>query len=147
MSKKSDKSAGWVSFDPNLKIVDCTVRDGGLINDHKFEEGFFRKVYDTCVASGIDYMEVGYKADKKLFSGNDNGPWKFSSEEDIRREVGDNDTKLKLCAMADIGRTDYHNDILPCAESALDMIRVATYIHQLPAAFDIVKDAKDKGWV
>jgi 4-hydroxy 2-oxovalerate aldolase len=146
MSKKSDKSAGWVSFDPDLKIVDCTVRDGGLINAHNFEEGFFKKVYDTCVAGGIDYMEVGYKADKKLFTGNENGPWKFSSEEDVRREVGENDTKLKLCAMADIGRTDYHNDILPCEESALDMIRVATYIHQLPAAFDIVKDAKDKGY-
>ena len=58
MSKKSDKSAGWVSFDPDLKIVDCTVRDGGLINNHNFEEGFFKKVYDTCVAGGIDYMET-----------------------------------------------------------------------------------------
>jgi 4-hydroxy 2-oxovalerate aldolase len=91
-------------------------------------------------------MEVGYKADRKLFSGDENGPWKFSSEEDIRREVGDNDTKLKLCAMADTGRTDYHNDILPREESVLDLIRVATYIHQLPAALEIVKDAKDKGY-
>ena len=29
MSKKSDKSAGWISFDPDLKIVDCTVRGAG----------------------------------------------------------------------------------------------------------------------
>jgi len=140
MSKNTDKSAGWVSFDPNLKIVDCTVRDGGLINAHKFEEGFFKKVYDTCVAGGIDYMEVGYKADRKLFSIDDNGPWKFSSEDDIRREVGENDTKLKLCAMADTGRTNL-DDILPREESVLDLIRVATYIHQIPAALDIVKDA------
>ncbi len=146
MSKKLDKSAGWITFDPELKIVDCTVRDGGLINAHKFEDGFFKKIYDTCVAGGIDYMEVGYKADRKLFTGDDNGPWKFSSEEDIRREVGENDTKLKLCAMADAGRTDYHNDILPRDESVLDLIRVATYIHQLPAALEIVKDAKDKGY-
>ncbi len=146
MSKKLDKSAGWITFDPELKIIDCTVRDGGLINAHKFEDGFFKKIYDTCVAGGIDYMEVGYKADRKLFTGDDNGPWKFSSEEDIRREVGENDTKLKLCAMADTGRTDYHNDILPRDESVLDLIRVATYIHQLPAALEIVKDAKDKGY-
>lgn len=145
-SKATDKSAGWVTFDPNLKIVDCTVRDGGLINNHHFEEGFFKKVYDTCVAGGIDYMEVGYKADRKLFAGNEFGPWKFSSEEDLRREVGENDTNLKLCAMADAGRTDCHNDILPREESVLDLIRVATYIHQLPAALDMVKDAKGKGY-
>jgi hypothetical protein len=68
-SESIDKSAGWVTFDPNLKILDCTVRDGGLCNNHQFAEGFFKSIYDTCVASGIDYMEVGYKADKKLFAG------------------------------------------------------------------------------
>jgi len=145
MSEQIDKSAGWVTFDPELKIVDCTVRDGGLINAHQFENGFFKKVYDTCVESGIDYMEVGYKADKKLFSTKDNGPWKFSTEEDIRREVGENDSNLKLCVMADAGRTNL-DDLLPRKESVLDMIRVATYVHQLPAALEIVKDAKQKGY-
>jgi len=145
MKEQTDKSAGWVTFDPELKIVDCTVRDGGLINAHRFENGFFKKVYDTCVKSGIDYMEVGYKADKKLFSVKENGPWKFSSEEDIRREVGENDSNLKLCAMADAGRTNL-DDLLPRKESVLDMIRVATYVHQLPAALEIVKDAKQKGY-
>ncbi|MDF7801600.1 aldolase catalytic domain-containing protein [Pontiellaceae bacterium B1224] len=145
MSEAIDKSAGWVTFDPNLKIIDCTVRDGGLCNAHKFKDGFFKGVYDSCVAGGIDYMEVGYKADKKLFPGDANGPWKFSSEEDIRRELGENDSSLKLCAMADTGRTNL-DDILPKSESVLDMIRVATYIHQIPAALKIVKDAKDKGY-
>jgi len=145
MNEQTDKSAGWVTFDPKLKIVDCTVRDGGLINAHQFENGFFKKVYDTCVDSGIDYMEVGYKADKKLFSAKENGPWKFSTEEDIRREVGENDSNLKLCVMADAGRTNL-DDLLPRKESVLDLIRVATYVHQLPAALEIVKDAKQKGY-
>ncbi len=145
MTEQNDKSAGWVTFDPDLKVVDCTVRDGGLCNAHQFEDGFFKGVYEACAAGGIDYMEVGYKADKKLFPGNENGPWKFSSEEDLRREVGDNDTSLKLCAMADTGRTNL-DDILPKKDSVLDLIRVATYIHQIPAALEIVKDAKNKGY-
>ncbi|MCK5676677.1 MAG: nucleoid-structuring protein H-NS, partial [Verrucomicrobia bacterium] len=145
MSEATDKSAGWVTFDPNLKIVDCTVRDGGLINAHKFEDGFFKKVYDTCVTGGIDYMEIGYKADKALFAGTGCGPWKYSDEEDIRREVGDNSAGIKLSVMADTGRTN-PSDILPKSESVIDLIRVATYIHQLPAALDLVKDAKDKGY-
>lgn len=141
----TDKSAGWVTFDPNLKILDCTVRDGGLCNNHVFEDGFFKKIYDACVAGGIDYMEVGYKADKKLFAGTGCGPWKYSDEEDIRREVDDNPTGLKLCAMADTGRTN-PSDLLPKSESVLDLIRVATYIHQIPSALEIVKDAKQKGY-
>ena len=48
--------------------------------------------------------------------------------------------------MADAERTDYHEDILPCDESVLDMIRTATYIHQIPTALDMIKDAHDKGY-
>jgi 4-hydroxy 2-oxovalerate aldolase len=144
-SEPSDKSAGWVTFDPNLKILDCTVRDGGLCNQHQFPEGFFGDIYKTCVDAGIDYMEVGYKADKGLFAGKGFGPWKYCDEEDIRREVGDNDTGLKLSVMADTGRTN-PSDILPRSESVIDLIRVATYIHQIPAALELVRDAKQKGY-
>jgi len=144
-SEPTDKSAGWVTFDPNLKILDCTVRDGGLCNNHQFPEGFFGNIYKTCVEAGIDYMEVGYKADKALFAGKGFGPWKYCDEEDIRREVGDNDTGLKLSVMADTGRTN-PSDLLPCSESVIDLVRVATYIHQIPAALEIVKDAKQKGY-
>jgi 4-hydroxy 2-oxovalerate aldolase len=48
--------------------------------------------------------------------------------------------------MADAERTDYHEDILPKDKSVLDMIRVATYIHQIPVAVDMIKDAHDKGY-
>lgn len=144
-SEAVDKSAGWVTFDPNLKILDCTVRDGGLCNNHVFPEGFFGDVYKTCVDAGIDYMEVGYKADKALFAGKGFGPWKYCEEEDIRREVGDNDSNMKLSVMADTGRTN-PSDILPKSESVIDLIRVATYIHQIPAALELVQDAKQKGY-
>ena len=144
-SERRDKGGGWGTFDPNLKIMDCTVRDGGLCNQHQFPEGFFGDIYKTCVAAGIDYMEVGYKADKKLFAGKGFGPWKYCDEEDIRREVGDNNTSLKLSVMADTGRTN-PSDFLPRSESVIDMIRVATYIHQIPAALELVRDAKQKGY-
>ena len=54
--------APWITYRPELKVLDCTIRDGGLINDHCFEDGFVKAVYETCVAAGIDYMEIGYKA-------------------------------------------------------------------------------------
>jgi 4-hydroxy 2-oxovalerate aldolase len=139
-------SAPWITYRPELKVLDCTIRDGGLINDHVFDEALVRAVYRTCVDAGIDYMELGYKGSKKLFARSRFGSWKFSDEDDIRRIVGDNDTKLKLAAMADAEKTDYHEDILPKSQSVLDVIRVATYVHQIPVAVDMIRDAADKGY-
>lgn len=136
----------WVSFRSEITLLDCTIRDGGLMNDHAFNDETVKAVYNACVQAGIDYMELGYKGSKKIFSPDEFGRWKFCAEEDIRRIVGENDTSLKLSVMADAERTDYHTDILPKEESVLDMIRVASYIHQIPTALDMIKDAHDKGY-
>jgi 4-hydroxy 2-oxovalerate aldolase len=48
--------------------------------------------------------------------------------------------------MADAEKTNYHQDILPHEDSVIDLIRVATYIHQIPLAVDMIKDAHDKGY-
>ena len=136
----------WVSYRPEIKIFDCTVRDGGLMSDHHFDDEMVRAVYAACVDGGVDYMELGYKASNRIFAPSEYGRWKFCSEEDVRRIVGENDTPLKLSVMADAERTDYHEDILPSDQSVLDVIRVATYIHQIPVALDMIKDAHDKGY-
>ena len=116
------------------------------MNDHKFDDEVVKAVYDACVEAGIDYMEIGYKGSKKLFVPAKFGDFKFCDEDHMRRIVGDNDTPLKLAAMADAEKTDYHEDILPADKSVLDVIRVATYVHQLPVAVDMIKDAADKGY-
>jgi 4-hydroxy 2-oxovalerate aldolase len=138
--------APWITFRPEIKVLDCTIRDGGLIIDHAFEDGFVKAVYQTCVDAGIDYMEIGYKASKRQFAGGKSGAWRFCEEDDLRRIVGDNPTALKLSAMADAGKCDWRTDILPKDKSVLDMIRVACYVHQIPEAVDMIKDAHDKGY-
>lgn len=144
--KIKNSNDSWVTYRPEIKVIDCTVRDGGLMNDHKFDDAFVKAVYTTCVAAGVDYMELGYKASRKIFSPAEHGTWRFCDEDDIRRIVGDNKAALKLCVMADAERTDYHTDILPKDKSVIDCIRVATYIHQIPTAIDMINDAHDKGY-
>ncbi|MBI2844332.1 MAG: aldolase catalytic domain-containing protein [Armatimonadetes bacterium] len=143
--KKSSKDS-WVTYRPEIKILDCTIRDGGLINDHQFDDGFVRCVYQTCLAAGIDAMEFGYKADKKIFAPSQYGDWKYCDEDTLRRIVDDNPTDLKISVMTDAERTDYHTDVLPKSESVIDIVRVATYIHQIPTALDMIKDAHEKGY-
>lgn len=144
---ESKKPAGkWVSYRPEIKVLDCTIRDGGLMNDSNFDDATVKAVYDACVAGGVDYMEIGYKNAQRLFAPNRYGCWRHCKEEDIRRIVGENDTSLKLSAMADAEKCDYKTDILPSEHSPLDLIRVACYIHQIPLALDMIKDCHDKGY-
>ncbi len=66
-STRITKQGDWVTYRPDIKVLDCTIRDGGLMNDHKFDHEFVKAVYKACVDAGIDYMELGYKASKKDF--------------------------------------------------------------------------------
>lgn len=123
----------------DIKVLDATIRDGGLCNNFHFSDEFVRELYHTNIKSGIDYMEFGYKASKSMFSTEEFGKWKFCEEEDLRAIVGDNPFDLKIAVMADVGRCDYKTDFLPKSESVIDMVRVACYIHQLPAAIDMIE--------
>jgi 4-hydroxy 2-oxovalerate aldolase len=136
----------WGSDRLEIKIIDCTVRNGGLMNNHKFDDETVKAIYLACIDARIDYMELGYINSKRIFSSDEWGAWQFCREDDIRRIVGENDTTLKLSAMANAEKSDYREDILPCDQSVLDTIRVATYIHQIPLAIDMIKDAHDKGY-
>ena len=139
-------SAPWITYRPELKVLDCTIRDGGLCNDHGFEDGFVKAVYEACVAAGIDYMELGYKSSKRIFAQDKFGVWKFCDEADLRRIVGDNPTPLKLAVMIDAGKCDWKTDVLPKKDSVLDLIRVAFYANQVSEAVDMINDAFQKGY-
>lgn len=133
----------------DVLILDATLRDGGLVNDHHFEDGFVREIYRANAAAGVDYMEFGYRADKKQFSPEKYGKWKFTSDEDIRATVGDFDVggkAPKISIMVDVGRCDYLNDIHPKAESPVDLIRVATYIDTMQEAMEMVEYVHRQGY-
>ena len=140
------KKGELVSFRPDIKVVDCTLRDGGLVNDFGFSDEFVKDLYNTNIASGVDYMEFGYKADKDMFDVDKFGKWKFCNDQDILNVVGDKDNNLKISVMADVGRTNFKRDICEKANSPVDLIRVATYIHTIPSALEIVEYCKKMGY-
>ncbi len=132
-------------FRPEIKVVDCTVRDGGLMNKWQFEDGFVRKVYEANNAAGVDYMEIGYLSSESAFSREQYGPWRFCAEADIERVIGGVEKKVKLSVMADIGRIDF-DDIPLRSDSSIDMVRVACYVHQVDSAIALAHHCLDKGF-
>ena len=132
-------------FRPQIKVLDCTIRDGGLINKWQFSDKLVSRVFQTLSRAGVDYMEIGYKSSEKYFCRSEHGAWKFCTEEDIKRVIGENRGAMKLSAMADIGRIDA-DDILPKKDSVLDMIRVACYAHESDKGVSLAQHCQDKGY-
>ncbi len=144
--EKRAKGRTLLSYAPDIKVVDCTLRDGGLVNDFYFADDFVKELYKANIKAGVDYMEFGYKASKELFDVNKFGKWKFCDDKDIRSVVGDNKTDMKIAVMADVGRCDFKKDILSKKDSPIDLIRVATYINTIPSAIEMIEDCTKKGY-
>lgn len=128
----------------NHKILDCTIRDGGLVNNWDFSVQFVQDMYRGLSAAGVEYMEIGYKNSPKLLQSAGAGPWRFIDEKFLK-EVIPTKTDTKLSALVDIGRVD-EKDILPREDSQLDMIRVACYVKDLEKGLALVQKFHDLGY-
>lgn len=132
-------------FREKIKVLDCTIRDGGLINNHDFGHRLVREVYKAISDSGVDYMEIGYKNSKRLFSPKEFGKWKFCDDDDIKKVIDGIEPKAKISVMVDVDRVDIE-DILPSKESPVDMIRVASYVKDIDKAIYLVNHFSEKGY-
>ncbi|MFH1825661.1 MAG: aldolase catalytic domain-containing protein [bacterium] len=132
-------------FRPEIKVLDCTLRDGGLINDHCFDPKFVRAVFAATAAAGIDYVELGYKADKTSFSPDKYGACKFCDEDFVRETIDGIPNIPKTSVMVDIGRVDL-DKVPDKKDSLIDMMRVACYIKDIDKAIAHINALAAKGY-
>ena len=133
-------------YRPKIKVVDCTIRDGGLMNKSKFSFETVRNVYKAVCAAGIDIIELGYRNSKQMFSVDEYGPWRFCDEENLKKIVdGIKSDKTKIAIMQDAHKAAAE-DILPKSESVVDVIRVATYVKDVDKAIKLANNATEKGY-
>lgn len=132
-------------FREEIKILDCTIRDGGLINNHKFEDRFVREVYKAVSQAGVDYIELGYKNSPKLFDEKEFGKWKFCKDDDIKKLIDGIESKAKISVMVDVGRVDM-DDVKQKSDSPVDMIRTACYVKDVDKAIAMSNEFNAKGY-
>ncbi len=130
-------------YRPEIKIIDCTIRDGGLMNNWEFDKTMVREVFKGLADAGVDYVELGYRADQRQFSKQDHGPWRFCDEQDLRDVAYECGSKISV--MIDVGRTD-HETIPPRKESLVAMYRVATYAKDIDKAIFLANHVKKLGY-
>jgi 4-hydroxy 2-oxovalerate aldolase len=119
-------------YKPDIKVLDCTIRDGGLMNNWDFSVEQVRKIYHALWAAGVDYMEIGYRHDKAMFPPEKSGVWRYSDDDTIRSVIDHvpevpNRERPKISVMADIGKSVESDFTVPASESGIDLVRFATY--------------------
>lgn len=127
-----------------IKVLDCTIRDGGICNDWHFDHARVGKVFSALSSAGVDYMEVGYRTTPGLFDPDKVGPWRFCDEEDLVK-AGLTPGKLKLSAMVDCHRVT-PADIPRKADTVIDVVRIATYARHMDKALQLLDDCLEKGY-
>ncbi len=128
-----------------IKVFDCTVRDGGLINNHYFTDDFVRAVYHALSKSGVDYMEFGYRSSRELFPPEDYGAWKYCDDEKIRQVIDGIESDIKISVMVDSYRVK-EQQFAPADESPVDMFRAATYVKYIDSAIELLNKCHDLGY-
>ena len=132
-------------FREKIKVLDCTIRDGGLINNHYFTDEFVRAAYKALSEAGIDYMEMGYRSSKTLAPEANYGPWKYCDDEKISRITDGIESNTKISIMVDAHRVK-DQQFKPVDQSPVDMIRVATYVKDIDKAITMLNIAHDLGY-
>lgn len=125
-----------------IRVLDCTIRDGGICNDWAFDKALVRRVFRALSAAGVDTMEIGYRV-RGGQAEPGAGPWRTSHEDDLRDVISE--TGMKLATMVDAGRID-PRDIPAAADSVTQALRIATYAHQMDEALRLLEDAQNKGY-
>ncbi|MBT6225208.1 MAG: hypothetical protein HOI47_00980 [Candidatus Scalindua sp.] len=129
---------------PKFKILDCTIRDGGYINNWKFDKKLIREVYKALSKCGVDYVEIGFRGTEKHFDKNKYGSSRFSKEEDIQEAVA-NIKGAKLALMADYGKIG-SEDFCESNNSVVDLVRVAVHKNNVKGAIKLLEQIKNKGY-
>ncbi|MFH1283594.1 MAG: aldolase catalytic domain-containing protein [bacterium] len=128
----------------NVAVLDCTIRDGGYLNEWDFEKKFVREVFRSLSNAGVDYFEIGYRGTEKYFDPKKYGLWRFSSEENIN-EVCSGINGPKIAIMGDYGKIDLE-DLPPKSESRVSLFRIAAHKKDIKNALNLLSDVKAKGY-
>ena len=124
-----------------ISILDCTLRDGGYINDFKFGENVIKNIVSKLAKASIDIIECGF-----LKSGIfDKNRSLFGSIEAITEVIGKKNTNIMYVAMIQYGKISI-DEIADFDGTSVDGIRVTFHEHEIDDAFILGKQLMDKGY-
>mgnify|MGYP002469954435 CR=1 FL=1 len=127
----------------HIRVLDCTLRDGGYCNQWKFGFENIKKIMNGLADAGIDMIECGFLTDKGQYDCN---VTKFTAMKDFFPLVGQNQSGRLFVAMVNYG--EYDADHLPKrGKDTLDGIRVAFHKKDMQQALELCRKILEKGYL
>jgi 4-hydroxy 2-oxovalerate aldolase len=131
----------------NVKILDCTLRDGGRIIDCAFPDSATRRITDGLVKAKIDIIELGFLRDGRDVNYEGNSTF-FTEVEQISKFTG-NRGSSEFVAFIDFGMFDF-NTLKPFDGSSIDGLRIGftkkDYVNSYDSLVSSFKKAKECGY-
>ena len=115
----------------DVQILDCTLRDGGYINDFNFGQYGIRKIISQLTLAGIDIIECGFLEDCEY----DPNYSVFNKVEQIAPFIPADHASSMYVAMACYGEYDI-NQLSPYDGKSIDGIRVSFHYNEIEEAID-----------
>ncbi|MCI7767214.1 MAG: aldolase catalytic domain-containing protein [Oscillospiraceae bacterium] len=124
-------------------LLDCTLRDGGYINDWNFGYNNIVSIFERIAEANVDIIEVGFLDERRSFDINRSI---MPDTDSVEKIYGKLDKKNSMAvAMIDFGTCGTEN-IRPCSESLLDGIRVIFKKHLRRPAMEFCRELKELGY-
>lgn len=126
----------------NFRVLDCTLRDGGCVNDFNFGDDYIYQIKNGLEQSGVDIIELGYIDDK---AGSESGRTQYINEKVIEKYIGEKKNNIMYVAMMDYGKFD-PNNFGSRTETGIDGIRIAFHKKNCYDAVQVAKIISSKGY-
>lgn len=127
----------------DIKLLDCTLRDGGYVNDWNFGHDNLISIFERLVDAGIDIIEIGFLDERRPYDINRSI---MPNTDCVEKIYGGLDRKQAMVVgMIDYGTCGLEN-IAPCEESFLDGIRVIFKKHLREEALAFCGELKKLGY-
>ena len=127
----------------SIRLLDCTLRDGGYLNDWNFGKENILYLFRRLVHSNVDVIEVGFLDDRRLFD--QERTINPDTESYDKIFAGVDRGNAMVVGMIDFGTCKIEN-IKPCSESYLDGIRVIFKKDKMYPAMAFCKQLKALGY-
>lgn len=134
-----------------MKVLDCTLRDGGYYNNWDFKCEVVAAYLDAMANSGIEYVELGLRN----FPSNEfQGAFAYTTEEHLNSlELPEGPTygvmvDAKTILNSGLGIGDAIDKLfVPAKDSKIGLVRIAAHFHEVEDSGEIVKSLKDLGYI
>ena len=127
----------------DIKVLDCTLRDGGCVNDFNFGNYYMHSILHGLEASGVDIIECGYIDEKR---GSEAERTQYINERVITRHfLTQKCDNITYVAMIDYGKFDFDN-LTPRESTSIDGIRIAFHKKDRYSMLEAGRKVLDKGY-